>query len=154
MTFFIRENIIITQLVFEMYITRTACNGYVWYRIINAITEITIVANKYLKEKEMVEGIMHDSPNYEYHFKFLNEEKNSIKDWITNLKEKGAKEVYIDFAPPKNILTVAYTNATPAGIICKYNDGKITGWHKAWNWNSETKKGYNIPRKIIRKKQF
>ena len=83
---------------------------------------------------------MHDSPNYEYHFKFLDEEKSSVKDWVTNLKEKGAQEVYIDFTLPKNILTVAYTNATPAGIMCKYNDGKITSWHKVWNLDSETKK--------------
>lgn len=112
---------------------------YITREIIN-LAEITIVANKFLKENEIVESIMHDSSNCEYHFKFLNEERNSVHDWIMNLKEEGATEMYIDFAPPKNICTVAYTNATPAGIICKYNNGKVTSWSKTWRIDNETKK--------------
>lgn len=119
----------------ELQIMKT----YITREIVN-LAEITIVANKYLQKNEIIDYILHDSPNYEYHFKFLDEEKNSVKDWIMTLKNKGAGKIYIDFAPPKDINTIAYTNATPAGLICKYNNGQVTSWHKKWNSYAETKK--------------
>lgn len=112
---------------------------FITREIVN-LTELTIVANKFFKENKIVTQIMHDSPNYEYHFKFVNEEQNSIQDWLNSLKEKGATEMYIEFELPRNILTVAYTNATPAGIMCKYNNGQVTIWNKLWQMDNEKNK--------------
>lgn len=103
--------------------------------IIN-LAEITIIANKFLKEGKLVTEILHDFNRYNYTFSFLDTNETSVENWVRKLKEKEVEELYIGFSVPMNIYDVAIQNCTPAGLMCKYANGQITCWTKRWKGNN------------------
>lgn len=96
------------------------------------LAEITLVANCFIKKNELYEDILHDSSSEKYYFTFGDKlEKNSVKEWVEELKKRGAEDLYLDYDVPKYVMNIANINRTPAGIICKYKKG-VGAWHKKW----------------------
>lgn len=109
---------------------------YITSGIVN-LAEITLVANKYLKENMLITEIVHNFYNYKYCFSFLDYKETTIDGWVKTLKLKGVKELYISFSRPEDVTSLGYVNSFPGGLICVYEDGKITGWKQKFQNNND-----------------
>lgn len=111
------------------------------------LAEITYVANKYIKNEENVENIVHESEWLEYSFQFSDQrtEKKNVRDWVKELRLREAEDIYIGFDMlDGNKLHRLSEYGIPAGLICKYKDGKVTMWHKGLRLNPENRKNIMI----------
>lgn len=100
---------------------------YIISDVVNLV-ELTLVANKYLKENKMIPEIVHNLPNHKYLFSFFDSEEITIEGWVKKLKLNGVKELYISFSRPQDITLLGYKNSFPGGVISVYENGSVTAW--------------------------